>query len=145
MLVCIRLVASLFFALKFLSETFAAYCAICVNLVYADSQHFEFFESKVRPILVNNCYECHSGLAEPERSGLRLDSRDAILKGGEHGPAIILGNPDESRMIRYVRHQGKKMPALGKPIRPTSAMILSSSSRRRDSPCLLYTSDAADE
>ena len=86
-----------------------------MNLVYADSQHFEFFESKVRPILVNNCYECHSGLAEPERSGLRLDSRDAILKGGEHGPAIILGNPDESRMIRYVRHQGKKMPALGKP------------------------------
>jgi len=101
--------------LKFLSETFAAYCAICVNLVYADSQHFEFFESKVRPVLVNNCYECHSGLAESERSGLRLDSRDAILKGGEHGPAIILGNPDESRMIRYVRHQGKKMPALGKP------------------------------
>ena len=104
-----------FCKLKFLSETFAAYCAICVNLVYADSQHFEFFESKVRPILVNNCYECHSGLTEPERSGLRLDSRDAILKGGEHGPAIILGNPDESRMIRYVRHQGKKMPALGKP------------------------------
>ena len=44
-----------------------------------------------------------------------MDSRDAILKGGEHGPAIILGNPDDSRMIRYVRHQGKKMPAMGKP------------------------------
>lgn len=86
-----------------------------MDLVYADSQHFEFFETKVRPVLANNCYECHSGLAERHRSGLRLDSRDAILKGGEHGPAIILGNPDESRMIRYVRHQGKKMPAMGKP------------------------------
>ena len=115
MLVCVSLVASLSCALKFLSETLAACCVICVNLVYADSQHFEFFESKVRPVLANNCYECHSGLAERHRSGLRLDSRDAILKGGDPGPAIILGNPDESRMIRYVRHQGKKMPALGKP------------------------------
>ncbi|SVC34661.1 uncharacterized protein METZ01_LOCUS287515, partial [marine metagenome] len=104
-----------FLALKFLSETFAACCVFCVNFVHADSQHFEFFESKVRPILVNNCYECHSGLAKLPRSGLRLDSREAILKGGERGPAIIPGNPDKSRMIRYVRHQGKKMPALGKP------------------------------
>ena len=40
-----------------------------MDLVYADSQHFEFFENKVRPILADNCYECHSGLAEPERSG----------------------------------------------------------------------------
>ena len=115
MLVSVRLVASLSCALKFLPQTLAACYVICVNLVYADSQHFEFFESKVRPVLADNCYECHSGLAERHRSGLRLDSRDAILKGGEHGPAIILGNPDESRMIRYVRHQGKKMPAFGKP------------------------------
>ncbi len=115
MLVYVRRIASLLCALKLLPEILATCCLVCVNFVYTDSLHYEFFESKVRPILVNNCYECHSGLPESERSGLRLDSRNAILEGGEHGPAIILGNPDESRMIRYVRHQGKKMPALGKP------------------------------
>lgn len=80
-------------------------------------QHMDFFESKIRPVLINHCYECHSANAAngTPRSGLRLDSLKAVLKGGEKGPAIVLGKPDESRMIRYVRHQGKKMPALGKP------------------------------
>ena len=105
----------IFWALKFLGLTFAVGCVVCVNLVHADSQHFEFFEGKVRPVLANHCFECHSGLVREPRSGLRLDSRKAILKGGERGPAIIPGNPDESRLIRFVRHQGKKMPASGKP------------------------------
>jgi hypothetical protein len=80
-------------------------------------QHMDFFESKIRPVLINHCYECHSANAAngTPRSGLRLDSLKAVLKGGEKGPAIVLGKPNESRMIRYVRHQGKKMPALGKP------------------------------
>ena len=86
-----------------------------MNLVYADSQHFEFFETKVRPVLANHCFECHSSLAPKPRSGLRLDSRKAVLNGGERGPAIILGNPDESRLILFVRHQGERMPAAGKP------------------------------
>ena len=56
-----------------------------------DAAQVEFFEKKVRPILVNHCYECHSGIAEVVgRSGLRLDSRKAILKGGDSGPAILL-------------------------------------------------------
>ena len=81
-----------------------------------DAAQVEFFEKKVRPILVNHCYECHSGIAkEVGRSGLRLDSREAVLKGGDSGPAIILSKPDESRMIQFVRHQGKKMPGLKKP------------------------------
>ena len=81
-----------------------------------DAAQVEFFEKKVRPILVNHCYECHSGIVGVVgRSGLRLDSREAVLKGGDSGPAIILGKPDESRMIRFIRHQGKKMPGLSKP------------------------------
>ena len=101
--------------MNLLPKTLAASCVVCMNLVYADSQHFEFFETKVRPVLANHCFECHSSLARKPRSGLRLDSRKAVLKGGERGPAIILGNPDESRLILFVRHQGERMPAAGKP------------------------------
>ncbi|MDF1784359.1 MAG: PSD1 and planctomycete cytochrome C domain-containing protein [Verrucomicrobiales bacterium] len=76
-----------------------------------DATHFDFFESQVRPLLVNRCYECHSGIAVWNQADLRLDSRDAILKGGKSGPAIILGKPNESRLIEYVQHRGKiKMP-----------------------------------
>lgn len=58
-----------------------------------DATHFDFFESQVRPLLVNRCYECHSGIAVWNQADLRLDSRDAILKGGKSGPAIILESP----------------------------------------------------
>src|SRR5262245_55013081 len=48
---------------------------------------FEFFEKKIRPVLVEHCYKCHSVEAKSPRGGLRLDSRDAIRKGGDTGPA----------------------------------------------------------
>lgn len=75
----------------------------------ASSQQVEFFEAKVRPLLVNSCYDCH---ADDEKGGLRLDSRDALLKGGESGPAIVIGDPDGSLLMKAVRHaQGiSKMP-----------------------------------
>jgi len=57
-LVYVRRIASLLCALKLLPEILATCCLVCVNFVYTDSLHYEFFESKVRPILVNNCYEC---------------------------------------------------------------------------------------
>jgi cytochrome c553 len=73
------------------------------------SQQIEFFEGKIRPLLVNSCFDCHTA---DEKGGLRLDSRDAMLKGGESGPAIVPGDPDASLLIRAVRHtQGiPKMP-----------------------------------
>src|SRR5215204_5221553 len=69
----------------------------------------EFFEAKVRPLLVNSCFDCHTA---DEKGGLRLDSRESILKGGESGPAIVSGNPDASLLIKAVRHvEGvSKMP-----------------------------------
>src|SRR5829696_8671264 len=69
----------------------------------------EFFEAKIRPLLVNSCFDCHTA---DEKGGLRLDSREAILKGGESGPAIVSGNPDASLLIKAVRHvEGvSKMP-----------------------------------
>jgi mono/diheme cytochrome c family protein len=65
------------------------------------AQDLEFFESKIRPVLAESCFECHT---DEERGGLRLDSRDALLKGGDAGPAIVPGDPDTSLLLRVVRH-----------------------------------------
>ncbi len=73
----------------------------------------EFFESKVRPVLANSCYACHTGSM---LGGLRLDSRQAMLKGGKSGPSLVPGDPDNSLLIRAVRQTDDKlkMPMGGK-------------------------------
>jgi hypothetical protein len=69
----------------------------------------EAFETVVRPLLIGRCGKCHG--AEKQRAGLRLDSREAIVAGGDSGPAIVPGNPDESLLIVAVRHADDlKMP-----------------------------------
>jgi hypothetical protein len=55
----------------------------------------EFFESKIRPILVNNCYKCHSSQAAKLKGGLSLEYHESMLKGGDSGPAIVPGNPEK--------------------------------------------------
>ncbi|MBI1831783.1 MAG: DUF1549 domain-containing protein, partial [Planctomycetes bacterium] len=70
----------------------------------------EFFEAKIRPVLVNNCYECHSAKSSKLKGGLYLDSRSGVLTGGDNGPAIVPGNPDKSLLIKALRHDGPKMP-----------------------------------
>ena len=74
----------------------------------ADSTRF--FETNVRPVLIEHCHKCHG--AEKQWAGLRLDSREAIFKGGDSGPAAIAGKPDESLLIRAIRHvdEDLKMP-----------------------------------
>ena len=64
----------------------------------------EFFESKVRPVLAQHCYGCHSARAKKLRGGLRLDSRAALLKGGDSGPALVPGRPDRSRLVEAVAY-----------------------------------------
>lgn len=67
------------------------------------------FEKRIRPLLVEKCIECHG--EKTQKAGLRLDSRAAILKGGESGPAAVSGKPKESRMISAVEYHGElKMP-----------------------------------
>ncbi len=63
-----------------------------------------FFESKIRPVLVEECSKCHSAKAEKIKGGLMLDSRAAVVKGGDSGPAITPGDPDASLLIQAVRH-----------------------------------------
>ncbi len=73
-----------------------------------------FFESKVRPLLIAECYSCHSEKAT--QGGLRLDNRDAILKGGGSGAAIVAGKPEASLLIRAVQYTDKRlqMPPKGR-------------------------------
>jgi hypothetical protein len=75
-----------------------------------------FFEKQVRPLLVEHCHNCHSVKAGKTRGGLALDSRDAVLKGGDSGPAVVPGKPEQSLVITAV-HAAKpelQMPPKGK-------------------------------
>ena len=64
----------------------------------------EFFENRIRPVLVASCYECHSAETAKAKGGLLLDTRDGLLKGGDHGPAVIVGKPEASRLVKAI-HQ----------------------------------------
>lgn len=72
-----------------------------------------FFEEKIRPVLVENCYGCH---ADARMGGLRLDSAAALRKGGHSGPAIVPGKPEESLLLGALRYTDskRKMPPAGK-------------------------------
>src|SRR6266849_9718187 len=59
----------------------------------------DFFEKQIRPLLTGRCYECHSVDAKKIKGGLRLDSRAGLVKGGESGPVIVPGQPDNSALI----------------------------------------------
>ncbi|MDB5295284.1 MAG: xly, partial [Phycisphaerales bacterium] len=77
-----------------------------------DPAGVEFFERKIRPVLAENCYACHSAKAEKVKGGLLLDSRAGLLKGGESGPAVFPGNPGKSPLVKAVRWEDPdtKMP-----------------------------------
>src|SRR6516165_19151 len=78
------------------------------------SEQIEFFEKKIRPVLVQHCYKCHSTGAKKIRSGLLLDSRDGLRKGGERGPAIVPNDPEKSLLLKALRYQELQMPPGGK-------------------------------
>ena len=82
----------------------------------AEDADLEFFEKKIRPILVTHCYECHSAGAKKLGGELLLDSRDGVKKGGETGLALDGLNPDKSLLIKAVRYtdDALKMPPKGK-------------------------------
>lgn len=70
----------------------------------------EFFESKIRPVLVEHCYECHSAASKSVKGGLRLDLREAVLTGGESGPAVVPGDAAGSLLIAALKHESVQMP-----------------------------------
>lgn len=78
----------------------------------AQSDGAEYFESKVRPILVRSCLSCHAETSKPILGGLRLDTREAMLQGGARGAAVVAGKPGESLLLKAVMHTAGplKMP-----------------------------------
>ncbi len=86
--------------------------AFCTPL-YANPEGIAFFEQKVRPVLVQHCYSCHSQGADKLKGNLYLDSKAGWAKGGDSGePVIVPGMPNQSLLIRYVQHlePGLEMP-----------------------------------
>lgn len=64
----------------------------------------EFYTTKVQPILQTNCYRCHGGMNR--RGGLSLDTREGMMKGGHDGAVIVPGHPEQSLLIKLIRHEG---------------------------------------
>lgn len=81
----------------------------------ASDAAMEHFEKKVRPVLIQHCYRCHSSEKKP-RGGLMLDSRASLLKGGDTGPALVPGKPEESLLIKAIEYADDdiQMPPKGK-------------------------------
>jgi Protein of unknown function (DUF1553)/Protein of unknown function (DUF1549)/Planctomycete cytochrome C len=75
----------------------------------ADKVEDDFFERSIRPVLLERCVECHGSAVQ--KSGLRLDSRKAVIEGGKNGAVVIPGNPNASKLISSIKHEGQlKMP-----------------------------------
>ena len=100
----------------FFSQAIVLACLVPQAALRADDAGFEFFEKKIRPLLVTHCYECHSTDARKIGGGLLLDSREDVRKGGDSGPAIEPGELDASLLITAVRYtdDSVKMPPKGK-------------------------------
>jgi len=82
-----------------------------------EAADLEFFEKKIRPLLAERCYECHSAEYKT-KAGLRLDGTEGWIKGGESGPAVVPGNVDQSALIKAVRYTGLEF----EPMPPKSAL-----------------------
>jgi len=84
-----------------------------------EAEGLEFFEKQIRPLLASHCYECHSAEAKSLKGGLRVDFRDGLLKGGDTGPAISPGRPDQSLLVEAVRYHNRELQM--PPKRPLSS------------------------
>lgn len=95
--------------MRFRSILALPFAAAVPVLAEPSARDVEFFEKKVRPILVERCYECHSAESGKSKGGLTLDSQPAILQGGDNGPALVAGDPGKSLLIEAVRYQKREL------------------------------------
>lgn len=91
---------------------------LCVpSICRSDDPGLAFFESAIRPVLVQQCYECHSADAEAKgdlEAGLRLDTKQGMLAGGDAGPAVLPGDPENSLLLTALRREKDQMPPSGR-------------------------------
>lgn len=83
---------------------------IGVYAAESTAEDIAFFEKKIRPVLVEHCYKCHSASSEKVKGGLLLDTREGIRKGGESGHAVVPGNLKGSLLISALKHDDFEMP-----------------------------------
>ncbi|MCH2371682.1 MAG: PSD1 and planctomycete cytochrome C domain-containing protein [Pirellulales bacterium] len=82
---------------------------VSMSLLKADEKLL-FFKQRIEPVLEEHCYSCHSAAANSIKGGLRLDTRSAIRRGGESGPAVVPGKVEESLLLAALRYEGLEMP-----------------------------------
>ena len=87
-----------------------ASCPLALADEANDRKGLQFFEARIRPVLVAECYGCHSQKAGNPKAGLLVDSREGLRRGGESGAAVVPGNPDDSLLMEALRHDGVAMP-----------------------------------
>src|SRR6266536_2740405 len=117
-------------SVRFLIQCFLAFWAL---LVFWQAAHcaipsaeptkaqLDFFENKIRPILADNCYKCHSPARGKVKGDLELDWKGGWEKGGENGPVIVPGDPEKSRLIKAIRYTDPdlQMPPKGEKLSET--------------------------
>ena len=107
--------------LSAVSSVCVAVCGFATTLSAAEPQDLEFFEQKIRPVLVQHCYSCHSADAAEKgklRGELALDTRAAVAKGGETGPLVVPGKPNESLLLKALQYDGWRCPPAASCLRP---------------------------
>ena len=97
--------------MKFLPKRIAL-VALCPSLcaarvAAAEAEATALFEKEIRPLLERQCFQCHSHKADKIKGGLVLDIREAILKGGDTGPAVVPGRPEKSLLLLAVKKDRK--------------------------------------
>jgi hypothetical protein len=97
---------------------------LCGETPAADREGIEFFEKKIRPVLVERCYECHSATAKKLEGSLHIDSRAGALKGGDQGPAVVPGDLEKSLLIRAIRYDDKDLQMPPAPKERLSAEVV---------------------
>jgi mono/diheme cytochrome c family protein len=101
-----RYSSAVFFAL---GSLLAALPAACAEENRPTKSQVDFFEKTIRPLLLAHCFECHAGVKH--KGGLRLDTREAMMAGGDSGHAIVPGKPEESLVVKAINHNDEpKMP-----------------------------------
>jgi hypothetical protein len=98
-------------------STLVVLLAVVTDVRADEPQQAEFFETKIRPVLVQHCYKCHSAGADKAgklKGGLLLDDRDSLRRSGESGPAIVPGNAKKSLLLAAINYDNLEMPPKGK-------------------------------
>jgi len=97
---------------------FSRWLLVCWTLTWlvpaVADDGIDFFESKIRPVLVRECYECHAANSQQVHGGLLLDHQAGLLRGGDSGPAVVASDVDRSLLIGALRHEDFEMPPKGR-------------------------------